>query len=65
MNELSINELTKSIHKKFYNVKELAEILGVSKGLIYESVYRHKIPCKRIGRRILIPYDFVERMFLQ
>ena len=59
-----MTELRNSAQKRFYNVRELADILGVSCGLIYDNIYRHKIPCKRIGRRILIPYDYVERVFL-
>ena len=59
-----MTELRNSAQKRFYNVRELADILGVSRGLIYDNIYRHKIPCKRIGRRILIPYDYVERVFL-
>lgn len=59
-----ITELQNSVQKRFYNVRELADILGVSRGLIYDNIYRHKIPCKRIGKRILIPTDYVEHMFL-
>ena len=45
---------------RFYNVKELAQLLGVSKSLIYDLIYKKKIPAMRIGRRILIPYAYVE-----
>lgn len=48
--------------KKFFSVKELAEILGVSKSLIYDKVYKKEIPVKRIGRRILIPNSYIERI---
>lgn len=49
--------------KKCYAVKEVAQILGVSKSQVYEFVYRKKIPAKRLGKRILIPADFVEQFF--
>ena len=48
--------------KNFYNVKELATLLGVSKSLLYEQVYRGSIPVRRIGRRILIPQSYVEKI---
>ncbi len=48
--------------KTFWNVKEFAAFLGVSKALIYDRVYRKEIPCKRIGKRILIPASFVMKM---
>lgn len=48
--------------KKFWNVKELAAYLGVSKSLIYARVERAEIPAKRIGARILIPASFVKSL---
>ena len=45
--------------KKFYSVKEVAAILGVSKSLIYAGVQQGKIPHRRIMGRILIPASFV------
>lgn len=50
--------------RKFYRVKELVELLGVSKSMVYEYVYANKIPAKRLGRRILIPEQFVRDMLL-
>ncbi|MBQ3444936.1 MAG: helix-turn-helix domain-containing protein [Selenomonadaceae bacterium] len=46
--------------KKFYSVKEVAAILGVSKSLIYAAVQKCKIPHRRIMGRILIPASFVD-----
>ena len=63
--KISFEELKKSVRKNFYSVKELSEILGVSRSLIYAKVEAGVLPCKRLGKRILIPYDFVERAFLQ
>lgn len=48
--------------KTFWSVKELAELLGVSKALIYDQVYQKEIPCRRIGRRILIPAIYVKSL---
>ena len=49
-----------SMTKKFYSVKEVATILGVSKSLIYAGVQKGKIPHRRIMGRILIPASFVD-----
>lgn len=49
--------------KFFLSVKELAALLPVSKSLIYDRIYRKKIPCLRIGRRILIPVSYVQEKF--
>lgn len=46
--------------KKFWNVKELARYLGVSKSLIYARIEKSEIPAKRIGARILIPASYVK-----
>lgn len=48
------------ICKKFYSIKEVAELLAVSKSSLYEKVSQKLIPCKKLGRRILIPANFVE-----
>ena len=48
--------------KKFWNVKELATYLGVSKSLIYARIEKAEIPAKRIGARILIPASFVKSL---
>ena len=50
--------------KKFYAVKELAALLGVSKSLIYEQIYAKTIPHRRLGARILIPTEYVENKLL-
>ena len=46
--------------KIFYSVKELAELLMVSKSCIYCKIEAKEFPCKRVGRRVLIPASFVE-----
>jgi excisionase family DNA binding protein len=37
------------------SVRELAALLGISESLAWESVRRGDIPCRRLGRRVLIP----------
>ena len=36
-------------------VPEVAELLGVSAWLVHQQVASGVIPCRRLGRRILIP----------
>lgn len=38
-----------------YTVEEVAVLLGVSRGVAYQSVQSGEIPAKRIGRRWVIP----------
>lgn len=46
--------------KLFYSVAEAAEMLGVSRGLVYSSVKKGEIPFRTIGARVLIPSLWVE-----
>lgn len=41
--------------KKVLSVKEVSEILGISKSLTYDLVKQGEIPHKRLGHRIIIP----------
>ena len=38
-----------------YTVDEVAELLGVARGVAYEGVRNGSIPATRVGRRWLIP----------
>ena len=60
----AVAERMEAMERKFYKVKELVELLGISKSMVYEYVYRNKIPAKRLGRRILIPEKFVRELLL-
>ena len=40
-------------------VKQVAEILRVSKGTVYDMIHRHEIGCKHIGRKIIVPKSCV------
>lgn len=46
--------------KNFYAAKEFAEMCNVSRSLIYNAIADEKIKVKRIGKRILIPAEYVE-----
>lgn len=38
-----------------YTVEEVAALLGIARGVAYESVRTGQIPATRVGRRWLIP----------
>ena len=38
-----------------YSVDEVAELLGIARGVAYESVRNGSIPATRVGRRWLVP----------
>lgn len=46
------------------DVKQTAHALQLSKNTVYKLIREQKLPCKRIGRKILIPkiylIDFVQ-----
>jgi len=51
------------MEKKTYNVYEVADIMSVSKGLIYESIRSGKLKAIRIGqRRVVISRSELERL---
>jgi len=43
-------------------LSEAAAILRISRGSAYEAAKRKEIPTLRIGRRILVPCDAMERL---
>lgn len=38
-----------------YTVEEVAALLGIARGVAYESVRSGEIPATRVGRRWLVP----------
>ena len=53
----------KEMEKLAYNMKEVAEVLGVSKSLAYEMAKKGELPIIRMGNRILVPIKRLEEMF--
>jgi excisionase family DNA binding protein len=43
-------------------VDEVAALLGISRASAYEAARRKEIPTIRIGRRLLVPSDLLEKM---
>ena len=44
------------------SVPEAAALLGISRGLAYERVARGELPSLRLGGRILVPRQALERL---
>jgi excisionase family DNA binding protein len=47
---------------KTVSVQQAAELLGISRNHAVRCVQRGEIPAIRIGRRLLIPTSFLERL---
>lgn len=45
-----------------FTVREVAKILGVGRNTLYEALRRGELPALRIGRRVLIPAAWLERI---
>ena len=48
-----------------FTAEEVRELLGLSRGLVYEAIKRGDIPSVRIGRRILVPRAALQRLLLE
>ncbi len=47
--------------KKYVNVKEASEIIGVTEGRIRQFIYRKQLPSIQIGKRLrMLPLDEVQ-----
>jgi len=46
-----------ALTKKFYNVVELANVLGISRQMAYQLVKADGFPKINVGSRIIIPID--------
>ena len=47
--------------KRALSVAEMAETLGISRTTAYELVNREDFPSMRIGQRIIVPVDALDR----
>ena len=47
---------------RVYTLNEVAAVLRISRGSAYEAAKRNEIPTVRIGRRILVPSDALEKL---
>lgn len=51
-----------AMERRTLTVDEVALVLGISRGSAFRAVHRNEIRAVRIGRRLLVPRDEVERL---
>ncbi|MCX6021674.1 MAG: helix-turn-helix domain-containing protein [Chloroflexi bacterium] len=51
--------------RRTYTVREAAEIVGISSGFAYVLAGRGELPVIRLGRKMLVPRDALERWMNQ
>jgi len=51
-----------AIEVRVKTLDEVASLLRISRGSAYEAARRKEIPTIRIGRRLLVPTDALERL---
>ena len=52
----------KERQSRVVSVREAAKILGIGRDSAYAAARKGEIPTIRIGRRLLVPIDALERM---
>lgn len=52
---------TNETERQVFSVSEVASILGLGRGAVYQAVAAGQIPHRRIGGRILVPRCQLER----
>jgi excisionase family DNA binding protein len=55
-------ETANNLEGRVMSVPQAAALLGISRGSAYEAARRKEIPTIRIGRRLLVPSDALERL---
>jgi excisionase family DNA binding protein len=51
-----------AVEGRVKTLDEVASLLRISRGSAYEAAKRKEIPTIRIGRRLLVPCDALERL---
>jgi len=60
--QVTLPELHNLPDKTVFSVAEVAEILGLSRNSTYEAIRRAEIPSVKMGRRVLIPREALQRV---
>jgi excisionase family DNA binding protein len=48
--------------RRTMSVEEAAVALGIGRTTAYMAIRRGELPCLRIGRRVVVPRDAIERL---
>ena len=59
---MSQNSTEKRSEDRVKTLSEVATLLRISRGSAYEAAKRKEIPTIRIGRRLLVPSDALEKL---
>lgn len=51
--------------KIVYTIPEVAQLLGISRSYAYELVKRNEIPILKLGKRRMIPKQYLEQWIQQ
>jgi len=54
--------MTEKSRRRVLTLTEVAALLRISRGSAYEAAKRKEIPTFKIGRRLLVPLDALERL---
>jgi excisionase family DNA binding protein len=58
-------ESTTATARRTYTVREAAQALGIGRDSVYAAVQAETLPAIRVGRRIVIPREAVERVLAE
>ena len=50
------------VERQFYTIRQLSEVLGLSESSIRSKVARHQIKTVRLGGRVLVPAQWVQKL---
>ena len=50
------------VERQFYTIRQLSEVLGLSESSIRNKAARHQIKTVRLGGRVLIPTQWVQKL---
>ena len=56
------HEITAAVQRRTLTVEEAGKVLGLGRGASYAAAKRGEIPTIRLGRRLVVPVDALERM---
>ncbi len=61
------NENKKAVNttRKFYSMRETAEILGIAYITVFENCKRGNIPSVKVGQKRLVSVDYIDRLVEQ
>jgi len=59
---MDVKSTVNGTERRVRTIKEVAAILGISRGSAYEAAKRGEIPTIKIGRRLVVPAEPFDRM---